>query len=593
MNDFAQATNFRQFHAEQQDTYDRLIQSTNDLCAFDMTQDWLTAQFPVVYDSHHLIRPSLVNGAHNAMIFETEDSSLVKCDVCVSIQRNETAADMSIGVCMRLKRLTLTGIFTSYIALIGACIPAQTNTTTTANDDITVQDSVPTTVNDDTVSSSDALTTPDRESVVTPTLPTDSSVTQYHTTSGSETTTPDQSDESLVEDVILPMLTAEAEQVFAEPISAHNPEVYELVTIALAIANLEDFYPQGMATDGLIDKRTAYYQKVDAHFGNFRDHPLIKKIRAVYPPMIVEPNIVGMVSYRLQSLAYRFNDQDELVLDTTYQSFSKAQQETPAFASTTLPFNLDDSDTLTLLSDFARQTNFRQFYAEQQGEYNRLIQLSNDLCEFEGARNWLATQFPAAYDSHYFVFSPLLGDIHYVTGFSTADKNFTQLVMYVPTFKGLSQTATDVWVGARVDHCGTSFIETSYGYVNPITELHLEAVEQTIPDITLWNTDPMNQTIYDTAYKTFNEYMTRAVYSLYIIDTVPIESQEATIQFQEALMVTCRGFTQFPAFNREVIRLYETREPTQTISDLYPAILDWFAAQTPTDTTASAACANM
>jgi hypothetical protein len=355
------------------------------------------------------------------------------------------------------------------------------------------------------------------------------------------------------------MLTAEGAQVFAETVTVEIPEVYELVTIALAIADLEEFFPEGVPSDSFIDKSTPYYQDVEAHFGRFRDHPLIAEIRAVYPPMLEELNLVGLLAYRFQSLAYELNEQDELVLSNAYRPFSEAQPETPALASATLPFNMDDPATLGLLSDFAQQTDFRQFYAAQQDEYDHLTQLSSDLCNFAAARDWLVAQFPAAYGSHRFVLSSLSGGTHNVVPFGTADRAFIQIVMYVSAFKGTEETAADVSVSDRAAHCCTSFTEIDHGYVNPATDLYAEEVEQAMPDITLWNTDATLQTTYSTSYATFNEYMTWAVYSLYITETFPADAQEDPIQFKEAIMVDRRGFAKYREFNRELMRLYTER----------------------------------
>jgi hypothetical protein len=46
------------------------------------------------------------------------------------------------------------------------------------------------------------------------------------------------------------------------------------------------------------------------------------------------------------------------------------------------------------------------------------------------------------------------------------------------------------------------------------------------------------------------------------------------------IMVANRGFLKFPELERFVLDLYANRQPGQTLADLYPEIIAWFAAQT-------------
>ena len=46
----------------------------------------------------------------------------------------------------------------------------------------------------------------------------------------------------------------------------------------------------------------------------------------------------------------------------------------------------------------------------------------------------------------------------------------------------------------------------------------------------------------------------------------------------ERMMVNYRGFTRFAEFNQFLIKLYQERKKDQLLADLYPQIIDWFAA---------------
>ena len=387
----------------------------------------------------------------------------------------------------------------------------------------------------------------------------------------------------------VPVLTPDAARIFAEmpDTSVEIPEVYELLTIAISVANIEDFLgdliPEGESADGfMIDKSTPYYEDVEAQFGDHRDHPLIAKIRETFPPMIETFNIPGLLTYRNQSLRYRF-DEEGLVSNDLYIPISEAPlTEFPELEAlvTSLPFDIDDSETLSQIEDFAEKTNFRQFYKEHQDYYDARSELATDLCNVGAARDWLAAQFPAAYNNHTIVLSPLVGGTHNFFPTSTPDESVTQALMFVSIFKGDAETAADVSLEDQVAYCRKSFTEIDHGYVNPATDLYAEEVDEAMPDITPWNSDETNQGVYSTPYDTFNEYMTHGAYSLFLSETLSTEELENAISYQENFMVNDRGFVKYPEFNRELLRLYQEREEGQTVTNLYPAVLEWVAAQT-------------
>ena len=331
----------------------------------------------------------------------------------------------------------------------------------------------------------------------------------------------------------------------------------------------------------MIDKSTPYFEEVEAQFGPHRDHPLVAQIRETYEPMIQSLNFLGLLVYRNQSLGYRFDEEGSLVPTGLYIPLSDAPlaefPEIEAFLAS-LPFDVDDPETLNLIEDFARVTDFREFYAEHEDYYNAQTGLAADLCDVAAARNWLAAQFPAAYANHTVVLSPLVGGTHNFFPVSTPDGSVTQALMFVPIF-GEAETAADVPVQERAEYCRLSFTEIDHGYVNPATDLYTAEVDEAMPDITAWNSVEINQGAYSTPYDTFNEYMTFAAYALFLTETLPEEDQEEAVGAVEDFMVDTRGFVKFGEFNQELLRLYQAREEGQTVTDLYPAVLEWVATQ--------------
>ena len=382
----------------------------------------------------------------------------------------------------------------------------------------------------------------------------------------------------------VPVLTPEAAQIFADTpeTSVQIPEVYELLNIVIAMANIEDFLPEGLSGDDfMIDKSTPYYEEVEAQFGAHRDHPLVTEVRATFQQLIESSNFLGLLIHRNQSLRYRFDEEGNLVPTDLY--IPLREMSLPEFPeletlATSLPFDVDDPETLSQLADFAEQTDFRQFYAEHQNYYSAQTDLAADLCDAAAARDWLAAQFPAAYNSHAIVLSPLVGGTHNFFPVSTPDESVTQALMFVPIFGGEGESVSEVSVQDRAAYCRQIFTEIDHGYVNPATDLYVEEVEVAMPNYAPWN-DEDKSGGYTSAYETFNEYMTFAAYALFLTETLPEADQEVAIQNVEEMMVDRRGFVKFPAFNQELLRLYQEREEGQTVTDLYPAVLGWVAAQ--------------
>jgi hypothetical protein len=383
----------------------------------------------------------------------------------------------------------------------------------------------------------------------------------------------------------VPGLTPEAPKVFAENPSTEIviPEVYELFTIAIALANIEDFLPSDLdANRFLINKTTPYYQEVEAQFGEYRDHPFIVNLRQGIEPVLKAFDVAPLLAYRYQTLGYTFDETNKLVSTGLYIPMLELDIEGDSELESIkegIPFDLDDPKSQELVNDFVEVTNFRQFYKDQQSYYDAQIKLTTDLCDIAAARDWLASQFPAAYDNHTLVLSPLVGGTHNFFPVSTVDESTTQALMYANIFRGEGESVADVSVVDRTDFCRTSFTEIDHGYVNPATNLYKAEVDEAMPDISAWNTAEENRTVYATPYDTFNEYMTFATYALFLTESLPATDQEEAIQSVEKMMVENRQFAKFKEFNHELMRLYQERESDQTVTDLYPAVLEWVSSQ--------------
>ena len=372
-------------------------------------------------------------------------------------------------------------------------------------------------------------------------------------------------------------LTPAASEAELEPISVEVPELYELMHVILAVSDLNSplatILPEGAETyDFLVDNRTPYFAEVEKYFGSYRDHPFMAEFNETYLPMVEAFDIEGFLAFRYQVLTYELDEQNRLVPVELYVPYRDLEGvEAPAF-------DLDDPATQALLTSFIEDTGFSDFYAEHQDYYNSLIQAGSDLCNFSEMKGWLEANFPVEYDSYRIIYSPLTGGSNETIPGSNEAGDLFQTLMFVPT-PHFSVAASEVPIAERAEYCQAIFTEIDHGYVNPVTDQYLEALEAAMPDYKLWSDETLTGGAYGDSYATFNEYMTYAAYPLFMTETLPEEDQAAAIRATEDFMVAGRGFNKFKEFNQELLRIYQEREAGQTVADLYPALLEWMTTQ--------------
>ncbi|MEL7123552.1 MAG: DUF4932 domain-containing protein, partial [Bacteroidota bacterium] len=118
-------------------------------------------------------------------------------------------------------------------------------------------------------------------------------------------------------------------------------------------------------------------------------------------------------------------------------------------------------------------------------------------------------------------------------------------------------------------------LEIDHNYINPISDQYINEIESAIPDYKKWNNRKRG---YSSNLSTFNEYMTWAVFSLYVKENKPSHQVDTMIDIQEKFMVESRKFIHFRAFNQELIRLYDDQKNETgkvEIETLYSPMLKW------------------
>jgi len=342
------------------------------------------------------------------------------------------------------------------------------------------------------------------------------------------------------------------------------PEVFELANVILALS------PAGRKATN-IRKEGDYYNEVMTYFKPFQDHPLFKKLNfesAAYMKSYYE--------FRENSICFNFEG-DKLVGSENYFFIYGSDDSTYS--------NLF-SNNRTEIADFAKTSGFRDFYKKHTRYYEELISEERQMMDAEDMWSWLEKEFPRPkFRSYKVIFSPLILASHSTQRFAVwdfqAEQRFQECVMFVSgpeiydTRKELSEMQKSGFVS------GIVFTEIDHNYVNERSHDYEESIDSIFSKRALW-VDPKQETgYYGSPVGVFNEYMTHALFCLYALGRFEPQTAAFLIAAREQLMVSHRGFTEFPAFNKALVSL-KKEHPSSNVYALYPRMLDWcrkFAAR--------------
>jgi hypothetical protein len=191
---------------------------------------------------------------------------------------------------------------------------------------------------------------------------------------------------------------------------------------------------------------------------------------------------------------------------------------------------------------------------------------------------WLQANFPDVrpYDGVKIVFSPLVG---WNQSLTTIENNgYLELQPHVNfPYSGVSGVSAEA---DAISRGAILFTEMNHGFINPTAEGYAAEIDAAIGARELWADDTKAARSYGSDQALFNEYMNWLLVSLYERDHMTAADFSIAGPRISRIMVADRGFLKFPELERFVLDLYASRQPGQTLADLYPEIITWFAAQT-------------
>lgn len=333
------------------------------------------------------------------------------------------------------------------------------------------------------------------------------------------------------------------------------PEAFELANVIWMLSHSGE-----RATN--IRKEGPYYEEVKKYFKPYLDHPIFKKLN--FP----DTNYYeSYYSFRENSICFSFEG-DELKYSGPYfHVYGNPDQFGGLF-----------KDLHELVEDFARKSNFRHFYNSHLSYYEQLIQQQKNLIPVHKMWTWIENEFPPRISSYKVIFSPLIGASHSTQNFSfmgTREDWFSEAVMFTSGPENVMQDSSLSFDQKQGLLSGIVFTEIDHNYVNPISRRFKNEIEEVFGKRDIWTKSGGDTDNYQTGEAVFNEYMTHALYCLYVKDHYDKETADFIIKSRERLMIDRRHYIKFDLFNSKLSQLYNDRSEDEKVPDLFVKIIEW------------------
>jgi hypothetical protein len=340
-------------------------------------------------------------------------------------------------------------------------------------------------------------------------------------------------------------------------ITATVPEVYEMVNVAIALTPFtrqEDNY--------LVAKRGPYYEEVMGHFSAVEQHPFVRWLDA-------ELERGNYSSTKMSGYAFVFDSSGIIRRSPVYNSTNFVGQ-----GNVLLP-------ELEQMQSFADASDFQEFYRTNRELYAEQESFMRDSLGVEQMLDWLRRNFPDVefYDYVNIIFSPLVRGNQSVTWFRYTGFSEIQPHVNFPYERRLSGDDQLTPSSIRLRRGALLFTELNHGFINPTASLYSDRIAAAMQNRASWVDPEKSAASYGWPESVFNEMMNWALVSLYYVDYAPESDLDLLVSRNARWQSEGRGFLQAPEFHEFLIDLYRDRPEGATAADLYPEIVDWFAAQ--------------
>ncbi|MEM1407943.1 MAG: DUF4932 domain-containing protein [Bacteroidota bacterium] len=344
---------------------------------------------------------------------------------------------------------------------------------------------------------------------------------------------------------LLPLVMACSQPPNYENYDVQIPPAFELANIMVA---LTEFSRQD---DNIVKKGTDYHEAVVNYFLPYQNHPAIKKLNQIFNGNRNE-NYNAYHDWRTGSYEAKFVGKQ-----LKFRSLIRVRNTFKKHGD--------------LIEDFVRSSSFLEFYDEHKPLFHRYVNQYKSAVSIGDMWQWMELQFPQRYHGYKIVLSPLIGGFHNTV--RTKSGKETIMFVNVPNAFVNQRQLSSIEKGNMVR---TVLTEIDHNYVNPISDNWRSAINDGLANLDCWN---QNIGGYDSPVRTFNEYMTWAVFNIYLKEKFDAKTYEEVNSLQANFMADRRGFVKFREFNSYLLALYTNKNKSEKIPDLYPQAIEWFNQQ--------------
>jgi hypothetical protein len=324
---------------------------------------------------------------------------------------------------------------------------------------------------------------------------------------------------------------------YAQDIKIEMTESYELSNIILALTQY------GRTDKWDVQKVAPYYNEVLNYFEPVKNHPLLDSVN------YSRREWQKFLGFRTDMYAFSFDENGKLKRNYPFNSFGPAEVDK----------NID------LINDFVARSNYRQFYKDHLGFYSKIVSNYKAYYFLDRSKAFLdkiADRTKTESNKKYIVaISPLVGGQN-----CHRDTDSLTTVDFPNISKDLILGNLHNNLNAQVVENHTVFTEMDHGYVNPISDTYQHLVA------TNFNLKKWDKGSGYSGINSFNEYMTWAVYDLFIKENFPKVADSIALQWQ--YQNASRGFIAQNLFAKKLAELYFASK-SRRLETLYKPMLKW------------------
>lgn len=315
-------------------------------------------------------------------------------------------------------------------------------------------------------------------------------------------------------------------------------ESYELSNIILALTQY------GRTDKWDVQKVPPYYNEVLKYFEPVKNHPLLDSVN------YSRPEWKKFLGFRTDMYAFSFDQNGKLKRDYPFNSFG--------------PVEVDKN--IDLINDFVLKSNYREFYKNHKDFYDKIIANYKEYYLVNKSKQFLDKVAKKSNNeplkSYVIAISPLVGGQN-----CHRNINSTTSVDFPNICKDLILGNLENDYSTRIIENHTLFTEMDHGYINPISEKYKELITSNF-NLTKWDKESGYPGI-----SSFNEYMTWAIYDLFIKENFPKIADPIALEWQ--YQNASRGFIAQNLFAKKVSELYFNQKGNRSIENIYEPLLEW------------------